>query len=251
MIKLTNISKYYDYSSGRTYALRNVSLTIDQGESVAIVGKSGAGKTTLLNIIGGLDTFQEGSYFWKDQDLSKLSDSRLAKFRNESVGFVIQDFALVPHKTALFNVMLPMYFDKTPHKLMKPMALESLDQMEISHLANKKVSVLSGGEKQRIAIARAILKNAPILLLDESTASLDADNEERINRALDHLMKGKTVFVIAHRLNTIQNADQIILLNNGNIEEIGTHLELLKKRGHYYTMIQEQEKAKAWIAKGE
>ncbi len=110
---------------------------------------------------------------------------------------------------------------------------------------------LSGGEKQRIAIARAILKNAPILLLDESTASLDADNEERINRALDHLMKGKTVFVIAHRLNTIQNADQIILLNNGNIEEIGTHLELLKKRGHYYSMIQEQEKAKAWIAKGE
>lgn len=160
MIKLTNISKYYDYSSGRTYALRNVSLTIDQGESVAIVGKSGAGKTTLLNIIGGLDTFQEGSYFWKDQDLSKLSDSRLAKFRNESVGFVIQDFALVPHKTALFNVMLPMYFDKTPHKLMKPMALESLDQMEISHLANKKVSVLSGGEKQRVAIARAIVKKA-------------------------------------------------------------------------------------------
>ena len=112
-------------------------------------------------------------------------------------------------------------------------------------------SRFSGGEKQRIAIARAILKNAPILLLDESTASLDADNEERINRALDHLMKGKTVFVIAHRLNTIQNADQIILLNNGNIEEIGTHLELLKKRGHYYSMIQEQEKAKAWIAKGE
>lgn len=110
---------------------------------------------------------------------------------------------------------------------------------------------LSGGEKQRIAIARAILKNAPILLLDESTASLDADNEERINRALDHLMEGKTVFVIAHRLNTIQNADQIILLNNGNIEEMGTHLELLKKRGHYYSMIQEQEKAKAWIAKGE
>ena len=110
---------------------------------------------------------------------------------------------------------------------------------------------LSGGEKQRIAIARAILKNAPILLLDESTASLDADNEERINRALDHLMRGKTVFVIAHRLNTIRNADQIILLNNGDIEETGTHSELLEKKGHYYAMIQEQEKAKAWIAKGE
>ena len=109
---------------------------------------------------------------------------------------------------------------------------------------------LSGGERQRIAIARAILKNAPILLLDESTASLDADNEAKINQALDHLMKGKTVFVIAHRLNTIQNADQIIVLNDGKIEEMGTHDMLLKKQGHYYAMVQEQQKAKEWIVKG-
>ena len=111
-------------------------------------------------------------------------------------------------------------------------------------------NTLSGGEKQRIAIARAILKNAPILLLDESTASLDADNEAKINQALDRLMKGKTVFVIAHRLNTIQNADQIILLNQGRIEEMGTHTELLAKKGHYYEMVQEQEKAKKWIVNG-
>ena len=100
-------------------------------------------------------------------------------------------------------------------------------------------NTLSGGEKQRIAIARAILKDAPILLLDESTASLDADNEAKINQALDRLMKGKTVFVIAHRLNTIQNADQIIVLNQGRIEETGTHEELLRKKGHYYEMVQE------------
>ena len=105
-------------------------------------------------------------------------------------------------------------------------------------------------EKQRIAIARAILKDAPILLLDESTASLDADNEAKINQALDRLMKGKTVFVIAHRLNTIQNADQIIVLNQGRIEETGTHEELLRKKGHYYEMVQEQQKAREWIVKG-
>ena len=110
-------------------------------------------------------------------------------------------------------------------------------------------NTLSGGEKQRIAIARAILKDAPILLLDESTASLDAGNEAKINQALDHLMKGKTVFVIAHRLNTIQNADQIIVLNDGKIEEMGTHDDLLKKQGHYYAMVQEQQKAKKWIVK--
>lgn len=111
-------------------------------------------------------------------------------------------------------------------------------------------NTLSGGEKQRIAIARAILKDAPILLLDESTASLDADNEAKINQALDRLMKGKTVFVIAHRLNTIQNADQIIVLNQGRIEETGTHEELLRKKGHYYEMVQEQQKAREWIVKG-
>ena len=112
-------------------------------------------------------------------------------------------------------------------------------------------NTLSGGEKQRIAIAPAILKDAPILILDESTASLDADNEAKINQALDRLMKGKTVFVIAHRLNTIQNADQIIVLNKGRIEEMGTHEELMQNQEHYYEMVQEQEKAKSWIVKGE
>ena len=220
MIKLTNISKYYDYSSGRTYALRNVSLTIDQGESVAIVGKSGAGKTTLLNIIGGLDTFQEGSYFWKDQDLSKLSDSRLAKFRNESVGFVIQDFALVSHKTALFNVMLPMYFDKTPHKLMKRLALESLEQMGISHLANKRVAVLSGGEKQRVAIARSIVKTPGMILADEPTGALDAATGKSVMEALMKLNeKGVTLLVVTHDQDISHYCRRQILLADGEIKQ--------------------------------
>lgn len=220
MIKLTNISKYYDYSSGRTYALRNVSLTIDQGESVAIVGKSGAGKTTLLNIIGGLDTFQEGSYFWKDQDLSKLSDSRLAKFRNESVGFVIQDFALVSHKTALFNVMLPMYFDKTTHKLMKRLALESLEQMEISHLANKRVAVLSGGEKQRVAIARSIVKTPGMILADEPTGALDAATGKSVMEALMKLNeKGVTLLVVTHDQDISHYCRRQILLADGEIKQ--------------------------------
>lgn len=220
MIKLTNISKYYDYSSGRTYALRNVSLTIDQGESVAIVGKSGAGKTTLLNIIGGLDTFQEGSYFWKDQDLSKLSDSRLAKFRNESVGFVIQDFALVSHKTALFNVMLPMYFDKTPHKLMERLALESLEQMEISHLANKRVAVLSGGEKQRVAIARSIVKTPGMILADEPTGALDAATGKSVMEALMKLNeKGVTLLVVTHDQDISHYCRRQILLADGEIKQ--------------------------------
>ena len=110
-------------------------------------------------------------------------------------------------------------------------------------------STLSGGERQRIAIARAILKDAPILLLDESTASLDPDNEAKINNALEHLMQGKTVFVIAHRLNTIKSANQIILINDGRIEEQGNHSELYGKKGHYYEMVNTQERAKKWMIK--
>ena len=110
-------------------------------------------------------------------------------------------------------------------------------------------NTLSGGERQRIAIARAILKDAPVLLLDESTASLDPDNEVKINRALENLMKEKTVFVIAHRLNTIKNASQIILINDGKIEEKGKHNELYAKKGHYYEMVNTQERAKKWMVK--
>ena len=240
----------FSYDNGEE-VLHHISFTAPEGSVTALIGPSGSGKSTGANLIARFWDVRSGVITIGGLDIRELEPDRLL----QSISAVFQENTLLSD-TILNNIRVGKP-DATMEEVIVAAKAACCHDF-ISKLPDGYNTVLaeggaslSGGEKQRIAIARAILKNAPILLLDESTASLDADNEERINRALDHLMKGKTVFVIAHRLNTIQNADQIILLNNGNIEEIGTHLELLKKRGHYYSMIQEQEKAKAWIAKGE
>ena len=240
----------FSYDNGEE-VLHHISFTAPEGSVTALIGPSGSGKSTVANLIARFWDVSSGVITIGGRDIRELEPDRLL----QSISAVFQENTLLSD-TILNNIRVGKP-DATMEEVIVAAKAACCHDF-ISKLPDGYKTVLaeggaslSGGEKQRIAIARAILKNAPILLLDESTASLDADNEERINRALDHLMKGKTVFVIAHRLNTIQNADQIILLNNGNIEEIGTHLELLKKRGHYYSMIQEQEKAKAWIAKGE
>ena len=240
----------FSYDNGEE-VLHHISFTAPEGSVTALIGPSGSGKSTVANLIARFWDVSSGVITIGGRDIRELEPDRLL----QSISAVFQENTLLSD-TILNNIRVGKP-DATMEEVIVAAKAACCHDF-ISKLPDGYNTVLaeggaslSGGEKQRIAIARAILKNAPILLLDESTASLDADNEERINRALDHLMKGKTVFVIAHRLNTIQNADQIILLNNGNIEEIGTHLELLKKRGHYYSMIQEQEKAKVWIAKGE
>lgn len=240
----------FSYDNGEE-VLHHISFTAPEGSVTALIGPSGSGKSTVANLIARFWDVSSGVITIGGRDIRELEPDRLL----QSISAVFQENTLLSD-TILNNIRVGKP-DATMEEVIVAAKAACCHDF-ISKLPDGYNTVLaeggaslSGGEKQRIAIARAILKNAPILLLDESTASLDADNEDRINRALDHLMKGKTVFVIAHRLNTIQNADQIILLNNGNIEEMGTHLELLKKRGHYYSMIQEQEKAKAWIAKGE
>lgn len=240
----------FSYDNGEE-VLHHISFTAPEGSVTALIGPSGSGKSTVANLIARFWDVSSGVITIGGRDIRELEPDRLL----QSISAVFQENTLLSD-TILNNIRVGKPDATMEEVIVAAKAacchdfILKLPDGYNTVLAEGGAS-LSGGEKQRIAIARAILKNAPILLLDESTASLDADNEERINRALDHLMKGKTVFVIAHRLNTIQNADQIILLNNGNIEEIGTHLELLKKRGHYYSMIQEQEKEKAWIAKGE
>ena len=240
----------FSYDNGEE-VLHHISFTAPEGSVTALIGPSGSGKSTVANLIARFWDVSSGVITIGGRDIRELEPDRLL----QSISAVFQENTLLSD-TILNNIRVGKPDATMEEVIVAAKAacchdfILKLPDGYNTVLAEGGAS-LSGGDKQRIAIARAILKNAPILLLDESTASLDADNEDRINRALDHLMKGKTVFVIAHRLNTIQNADQIILLNNGNIEEIGTHLELLKKRGHYYSMIQEQEKAKAWIAKGE
>lgn len=243
--------EHVDFSyNSQTEVLHDISFHAKEGTTTALIGPSGSGKSTVANLIARFWDVTNGSIRIGGKDIRQLNPDGLLQYISE----VFQENTLL--SDTIYNNIKAGREDATEEEVIAAaksahchefiVKLPEGYQTKLSEGGN----TLSGGEKQRIAIARAILKNAPILLLDESTASLDADNEAKINQALDHLMKKKIVFVIAHRLNTIQNADQIIVLNDGKIEEMGTHDSLLKKQGYYYAMVQEQQKAKEWIVKG-
>ena len=239
----------FQYEAGNE-ALHNVSFSALQGTTTALVGPSGSGKTTIANLIARFWDTTSGSISIGGTGLKKINPDLLL----QHIGEVFQENTLLSG-TILGNIKIGNPSASTEQVIAAAKAAhchEFINKLPDGYdtIVSEGGSSLSGGERQRIAIARAILKDAPILLLDESTASLDADNEMKINQALDQLMKGKTVFVIAHRLNTIANADQIILMNSGELEEIGSHQTLMEKKGHYYHMVTEQEKAKNWIAQG-
>lgn len=218
MIQIENLKKIYRTKALSVLALDDVSLSIQAGESVAIMGKSGAGKTTLMNIIGCLDSFDSGRYCLNGTDVSRLSDARLADIRNEQIGFVMQDFALLPQKSVLFNVMLPMYFDKTPWKEMKRRALRVLETLAIADQKNKKVSQLSGGQKQRVAIARAIVRDPAVLLADEPTGALDSETGRSIMETLmERNREGITVIVVTHDPQVAEYCQRKLILSDGKL----------------------------------
>lgn len=218
MIEIKKLDKVYQTKAVSFKALDTVSLHITAGESVAVMGKSGAGKTTLMNIIGCLDNFDAGSYQLDGKDTGGMNDAQLAKIRNEKIGFVMQDFALVPHKSVLFNAMLPMYFDKTPSRLMKKKAMQALEAVGIKDQARKKVSQLSGGQKQRVAIARAIVKKPKLILADEPTGALDSKTGEDIMGLLLEMNRtGITVVVVTHDELVAGYCRRRVILHDGQI----------------------------------
>ena len=244
MIEIKGIKK----SFGTLEVLKGIDLTINKGEIVSIVGPSGAGKTTLLQIIGTLDRPDAGTVCIDSIDTTQLSQKKLSDFRNRHIGFVFQFHQLLPEFTALENVMIPAYIAGTSTKEARRRAEELLQFMGLSNRASHKPNELSGGEKQRIAIARMILKNAPIVILDEATAFTDQENEEKIQQSIAALTKGKTLLVIAHRLSTVKNADQIIVLENGMVNSVGTHEKLLSDGGLYKAMWDAHIGAQHWSA---
>lgn len=243
-IRFENVCFAYE---GGQEVLHDLSFEAPAGSVTALIGPSGSGKTTVANLVARFWDVTAGRITIGGRDIRDLSPDALlghisAVFQeNTLLSDSILNNIRVGNPEAGLDAVIQAAKAACCHDF-----IQALPKGYDTILAEGGAS-LSGGEKQRIAIARAILKDAPIVLLDESTASLDADNERRINEALDRLMAGKTVFVIAHRLGTIQNADQIILLNDGRIEERGDHQTLLAQGGHYAAMIQEQKKAAAWI----
>ena len=223
MIKLEAVSKIYNRGKvNEFYALKNASLEINAGELVAIVGKSGAGKSTLMHILGGIDTYEEAKYFLDGQDVGKFSDKKKSVMRNQMIGIVLQDFALLERYTVLENVLLPYSFSikKINRKEQKKRAMKLLEELEIDDLYNKNVGKLSGGQKQRVAIARAMITEPSILLADEPTGALDEKTSQSIMDAMKMLnQKGITVIIVTHDSYIAEQCKRKIVIKDGCIYE--------------------------------
>lgn len=219
MISIKSLTKTYNYKKSNAFtALTDVSLTVEDGEMLAIIGKSGAGKSTLLHIIGCIDTFEKGEYIIDDINIHKLSDKKLAKIRNEKVGIVMQDFALVEEYTVLENVKIPLYFAKKRKRSFNTLALSALEKVGIRDLAKKSVNKLSGGQKQRVAIARAIVNDPSFILADEPTGALDTKTSAEIIELFKSLNDdGKTVIIITHDPTVAESCKRQIEISDGKI----------------------------------
>ena len=219
MIEISKLNKYYKIGNDKMHALKDITLNIQNGEMLAIMGKSGAGKSTLMNMIGLLDKYDSGNLKIDGIEVSTLRDGKLAKLRNEKIGFVMQDFSLLEQKTVLMNVMLPLYFNnKYNFSNMKKIAMEMLQRVGIAEQANKKANQLSGGQKQRVAIARAIVNDPSFILADEPTGALDTKTSAEIMELFKNLNDdGKTIIIITHDMGIAQACQRKIEISDGKI----------------------------------
>jgi putative ABC transport system ATP-binding protein len=219
VIRLRNIVKNYQVGTLIVQALRSVSVDIDKGEYVAIMGASGSGKSTLMNIIGCLDTPSSGKYDLNEKDVSKLEDDHLAEIRNSEIGFVFQTFNLLPRYTALENVMLPLIYAGVGKAKRIELATEKLINVGLEDRMEHKPNELSGGQRQRVAVARALINNPSILLADEPTGNLDSKTSEEIMKlfAMIH-SAGNTIILVTHEEDIALHAHRIIKLKDGQIE---------------------------------
>ncbi|NLZ45239.1 MAG: ABC transporter ATP-binding protein [Clostridiales bacterium] len=219
MIKLTNIQKIYNPKKANEFeALKGINIEIEEGEMVAVIGKSGAGKSTLLHILACIDNYQNGEYHIDDTLVKKISEKQYAQIRNEKIGLVMQDFALVEDFTTIENVMIPLSFSKKKIKNKKEIAFKALNAVGIEELAKKPVNKLSGGQKQRVAIARAIVNEPSMILADEPTGALDTKTGQEIIQLFKDLNEqGKTIIIVTHDPKIAEQCDRIIEISDGNI----------------------------------
>ena len=217
MIKMIDVSKVYKNGEVETHALKNINLTINDGELGVILGPSGSGKSTLLNVISGLDQVSSGSILFQDNELTKLSDAGMTKFRREYLGFIFQQFNLLQNLTVYENIQIGSDIGKQPLNID-----ELLPKIGLEQLRNKYPSQLSGGEQQRVSIARSIAKNPNIIFCDEPTGSLDEENSKKVLALLQDLNRNshKTIVIITHNIGIAEMAHRVIKMNSGEITEI-------------------------------
>lgn len=217
MLKAENIKK----SFGNLHVLKGISLDIPTGKIHSIVGASGAGKTTLLQILGTLSQPDSGRIFFDDKNISSFSEREIAAFRNKQIGFVFQFHHLLPEFTALENVCIPAFIAKTTKTEAEKKAMKLLDYLGLADRRNHKPSELSGGEKQRVAVARALVNNPSVVLADEPTGNLDSENRHDLHELLFSLRDdfGQTFIIVTHDDNFAERSDKIIHIKDGVIEE--------------------------------
>jgi putative ABC transport system ATP-binding protein len=219
LIETQDLWKTYVMGSEEIHALRSVTLTIDRGEYVAIMGPSGSGKSTLMNLIGCLDTPTRGSYLLNGKQVGQMNDNELARIRNQEIGFVFQTFNLLPRATALQNVELPLVYAGVSGKDRQQRARAALDKVELTSRMSHRPNELSGGQRQRVAIARALVNNPSILLADEPTGNLDSKTGAEIMALFAKLHQaGNTIILVTHEADVGAFAHRVIHLRDGQVE---------------------------------
>lgn len=217
MITMTNVTKTYKTGEVETYALRDVNLTIEEGEFVVILGPSGSGKSTLLNVISGLDTVTSGEITFRGETLTNLDEEEMTAFRRKHLGFIFQQYNLLQNLNVYENIQIGSDIGTAPLDI-----ADLLEKVGLEKARNKYPSQLSGGEQQRVSIVRSLAKNPDIIFCDEPTGSLDEENSKKILQLLQDLNEdyNKTVIVITHNLGIAEMADKVIKMNSGEITEV-------------------------------
>ena len=221
LIKLQNIKKYYKVGKEKIQVLKNIDLNIQKGEFVMIMGKSGSGKTTLLNILGFLDKFDDGDYYFNNENVSKLNENQRSVFRNKNIGFIFQQFNLIETLNIYQNIELPLLYDNRLGKKERIKKVKkNLDMVGLSDKINQFPNELSGGQQQRISIARALINDPQLIFADEPTGALDTNTSNEIMNILEGLNKeGKTIIMVTHDPDLVKYATKVVYLKDGIFTE--------------------------------